>query len=235
MKGFFQTLEEQRWDDHRYYHHSRINQALHLVSAISFLIAYVLVFFDPAVSALIGWLVAMTTRQAGHFFFEPKGYDEVNQAMIRHWVEAMGDRLPIYTDDEAAADKGADAVFAEMHRLDKLLTIWDEDSDVAKINAAAGKKAVAVGDETFTIIERALAISRELGLGDLLALYTDGVVETPDANGEEFGNARLVEILTRHQDMPLSDLLSRVIEAVDRWSGGGPPHDDVTLVLARTR
>jgi len=76
---------------------------------------------------------------------------------------------------------------------------------------------------------------RELGLGDLLALYTDGVVETPDANGEEFGNARLVEILTRHQDVPLSDLLSRVIEAVDRWSGGGPPHDDVTLVLARTR
>ena len=80
MKGFFQALEEQRWDDHRYYHHSRINQALHLVSAISFLVAYVLVFFDPAVSALIGWLVAMTTRQAGHFFFEPKGYDEVNHA-----------------------------------------------------------------------------------------------------------------------------------------------------------
>jgi len=80
MRGFFQTLEEQRWDDHRYYHHSRINQALHLVSAISFLIAYVLVFIDPAVSALIGWLVAMTTRQAGHFFFEPKGYDEVNRA-----------------------------------------------------------------------------------------------------------------------------------------------------------
>ena len=31
------------------------------------------------------------------------GHDEVNQAMIRHWVEAMGDRLPIYTDAEAAA------------------------------------------------------------------------------------------------------------------------------------
>lgn len=76
---------------------------------------------------------------------------------------------------------------------------------------------------------------RELGLGDLLALYTDGVVETPDASGEEFGNARLVEILTCHQDVPLSELLTRVIDAVDRWSGGGAPHDDVTLVLARTR
>jgi serine phosphatase RsbU (regulator of sigma subunit) len=76
---------------------------------------------------------------------------------------------------------------------------------------------------------------RELGLGDVLALYTDGVVETPNASGEEFGSTRLVEILTRHQDASLADILERVIEAVDRWSGGGPPHDDVTLVLARTR
>ncbi len=76
---------------------------------------------------------------------------------------------------------------------------------------------------------------RELGLGDLLALYTDGVVETPNATGEEFGSARLVEILTRQKDASLADMLARVIEAVDGWSGGGPPHDDVTLVLARTR
>ena len=76
---------------------------------------------------------------------------------------------------------------------------------------------------------------RELGLGDLLALYTDGVVEAPNGNGEEFGNARLVELLTRYHEEPLSELLSRVIDAVDSWSGGGVPHDDITLVLARTR
>ena len=76
---------------------------------------------------------------------------------------------------------------------------------------------------------------RELGLGDLVAFYTDGVVETPNANGEEFGNARLVELLNGHKDVPLSELLTRVIDAVAGWSGGGPPHDDVTLVLARTR
>jgi hypothetical protein len=80
MAGFLETLKIQRWDDHRYYHHSRINQSLHLVSAISFLFSYVMIFRDPAVSALAGWLVAMTTRQTGHFFFEPKDYDEVNQA-----------------------------------------------------------------------------------------------------------------------------------------------------------
>ncbi|WP_036260796.1 hypothetical protein [Methylocapsa aurea] len=80
MAGFLEVLRTQRWDDHRYYHHSRINQSLHLVSAISFLCAYVLVFTDPVAAALAGWLAAMTTRQIGHFFFEPDGYDEVNQA-----------------------------------------------------------------------------------------------------------------------------------------------------------
>jgi hypothetical protein len=80
MRNFWAELQTQRRDDHRYYHHSRINQSLHLLSAISFLVAYVMVFTDPVAAALIGWLVAMVSRQSGHFFFEPKGYDEVNQA-----------------------------------------------------------------------------------------------------------------------------------------------------------
>ncbi|WP_026606250.1 hypothetical protein [Methylocapsa acidiphila] len=80
MNEFLQDLRTQRWDDHRYYHHSRINQSLHLFSAMSFLCAYVLIFTNPVAAALAGWLAAMVTRQVGHFFFEPKGYDEVNHA-----------------------------------------------------------------------------------------------------------------------------------------------------------
>jgi len=80
MHSFLEALRVQRWDDHRYYHHSRINQSLHLVSAISFVIAYAMIYVDPGVAGLIGWLVSMWTRQAGHFFFEPKHYDEINQA-----------------------------------------------------------------------------------------------------------------------------------------------------------
>jgi hypothetical protein len=85
--SFQEHLRIQRWDDHRYYHHSRINQSLHFISALSFLTAYVLLFSDPAMAALLAWLVAMSTRQAGHFFFEPKGYDEVNKATHEHKEE----------------------------------------------------------------------------------------------------------------------------------------------------
>lgn len=84
MQSFWTELRTQRCDDHRYYHHSRINQSLHFLSAISFIVAYAMMFKDPVVSALIGWLVAMVSRQSGHFFFEPKGYDEVNQATHEH-------------------------------------------------------------------------------------------------------------------------------------------------------
>jgi hypothetical protein len=81
---FLQELAMQRWDDHRYYHHSRINQSLHLVSAISFLFAYAVLFVAPAAAAMIGWLLAMPSRQIGHFFFEPKDYDVANQATHEH-------------------------------------------------------------------------------------------------------------------------------------------------------
>jgi len=84
MNSFMEALAQQRWDDHRYYHHSRINQSLHVLSALCFLASYVLLFTSPTAAALVGWILAMVSRQAGHFFFEPKGYDEVNQATFQH-------------------------------------------------------------------------------------------------------------------------------------------------------
>ena len=80
MKNFLEALRIQRWDDHRYYHHCRINQSLHLISALCFLVSYALLFVNPAWAALLAWLVSMIARQSGHFFFEPLGYDHVNDA-----------------------------------------------------------------------------------------------------------------------------------------------------------
>lgn len=79
MTSFRAQLAEQRLDDHRFYHHSLVNQSLHLLSATTFVVSYCLAFSDPAIAALLAWAVAMTSRQAGHFFFEPRGYDAINQ------------------------------------------------------------------------------------------------------------------------------------------------------------
>ncbi|MBR0859433.1 hypothetical protein [Bradyrhizobium liaoningense] len=77
MSRLSDMLRTQRFDDYRFYHQSTVNQTLHLFSAVIFLFCYGMLFRDPALAGIIGW-VAMLTRQAGHFFFEPNGYDAVN-------------------------------------------------------------------------------------------------------------------------------------------------------------
>ena len=84
MHEFLRKVESLRWDDHRYYHQSRINQTLHLISAVSFLAAYGLLLVDPALAGIVGWLVGMVTRQSGHIFFEPRGYDYINDTSYEH-------------------------------------------------------------------------------------------------------------------------------------------------------
>jgi hypothetical protein len=84
LKDFFAKVETLRWDDHRYYHQCRINQSLHFVSALSFLVAYAVVWKQPALAGLIGWLVGMVTRQSGHIFFEPRGFDTLHQCSYAH-------------------------------------------------------------------------------------------------------------------------------------------------------
>jgi len=84
MPRFAAMIRTLQHDDHRYYHQCRINQSLHLLSAVSFLAAYALLFVNPAVAGLVGWLVGMVTRQSGHIFFEPRGHDHKNGVSYEH-------------------------------------------------------------------------------------------------------------------------------------------------------
>ena len=82
--SFMEELQEQRWDDHRFYHQSRVNQTLHFFSAMCFLVTYVLIPTYPVYAAFFGWFIAMWVRQCGHFFFEPKGFDNIHQMTQQH-------------------------------------------------------------------------------------------------------------------------------------------------------
>jgi serine phosphatase RsbU (regulator of sigma subunit) len=71
-----------------------------------------------------------------------------------------------------------------------------------------------------------------LSPGDTLALYTDGVTESFNDMGEEFGEQRLVEALRRHRGLSPQTLLAAIIEDVRQFS----PHeqyDDITLIVAK--
>jgi serine phosphatase RsbU (regulator of sigma subunit) len=75
---------------------------------------------------------------------------------------------------------------------------------------------------------------RQLYPGDTLAFYTDGITESFDEAGEEFGEQRLTEALRKHRDLPPTDLLAAIVDAVRRFSPGDQ-QDDVTLIVARCK
>ena len=68
--------------------------------------------------------------------------------------------------------------------------------------------------------------------GDLIALYTDGVTESFNTAGEEFGEQRLTEALRRHRQLPSPDLLTAIVDEVQRFSPD-EQHDDITLIVAK--
>lgn len=77
------------------------------------------------------------------------------------------------------------------------------------------------------------AVAEErLFAGDTLALYTDGVTESFNDAGEEFGEQRLVEALRRHRKLPPGDLLKSIVGDIQRFSPN-EQHDDITLIIAR--
>ncbi|MGQ0721304.1 MAG: PP2C family protein-serine/threonine phosphatase [Candidatus Eiseniibacteriota bacterium] len=69
--------------------------------------------------------------------------------------------------------------------------------------------------------------------GDALALYTDGVTEAADPDGEFFSEERLVEALVRHRHASAAEIHDHVLDEVRRFQRGRDPDDDLTLILLK--
>jgi serine phosphatase RsbU (regulator of sigma subunit)/predicted enzyme related to lactoylglutathione lyase len=72
----------------------------------------------------------------------------------------------------------------------------------------------------------------QLAPGDLVALYTDGVTESPNEADEEFGEERLIQCLQRNASLPPQELLNAVIGEIKQFSPL-EQHDDITLIVAK--
>ena len=110
---------------------------------------------------LVATLLAFTATAAAE---EPQApAPAAKPAKPQKWPyshKAMGTlvNVTIWTSDEAAAAKGARAVFDEMDRIDGLMSNF-HDSEIFRINEEAGKKPVKVSDETLKVVDRALDVS----------------------------------------------------------------------------
>lgn len=69
--------------------------------------------------------------------------------------------------------------------------------------------------------------------GDLLTVFSDGVTDAMNAEGELFGEERLISAVSRHREFDGVELTRRVLEEVDRFVGAAPQQDDITFIAAR--
>ncbi|QNM05331.1 PP2C family protein-serine/threonine phosphatase [Qiania dongpingensis] len=75
----------------------------------------------------------------------------------------------------------------------------------------------------------------ELGPGDSLYVYTDGVAEATDGDNTLFGTERMLESLNRHKEAAPGEFLSLIKEDIDAFVGSAPQFDDITMVSLRLR
>jgi len=71
--------------------------------------------------------------------------------------------------------------------------------------------------------------------GDLLVAYTDGVTEANNVSGEEFGEARLQEMLASVAHLPADEIRNEVVREVREWCAGAPQYDDLTFVVLKVK
>jgi phosphoserine phosphatase RsbU/P len=69
--------------------------------------------------------------------------------------------------------------------------------------------------------------------GDVLAIYSDGVTESLDEREEEFGEARLIEVIQQHRARTAAGIRDRIDEALTRFVGKAKAVDDLTLVILK--
>jgi len=69
--------------------------------------------------------------------------------------------------------------------------------------------------------------------GDLIVAYTDGLTECADANGEEFGEERLIQLVRGNRDMSVEDMKKMILENVLKWKSSEEQDDDITLIIVR--
>jgi sigma-B regulation protein RsbU (phosphoserine phosphatase) len=69
--------------------------------------------------------------------------------------------------------------------------------------------------------------------GDVFVAYTDGIVESVNEYGEEFGEQRLIDLVQRKRDLPAEKLQKAIVDEVLGWAFEEERDDDMTLIVAR--
>jgi sigma-B regulation protein RsbU (phosphoserine phosphatase) len=102
------------------------------------------------------------------------------------------------------------------------LLLKGESSDVTLLKA----KGIALGVTDDVELQ---SVKIDLRPGDVLVLYTDGVTEAINDEEEEFGEERLLRVITENRSLPAQMILENILAAINEFAGSRPQHDDITI------
>ena len=128
------------------------------------------------------------------------------------------------------------AFFADFDPATRVLTYIRAGHNVPFLRRAAGEiQRLEEGDLPLGINPNArfLSGSTALAPGDLLVIYTDGVIEAVNELEQEFGEKRLLDVMQLTSSEPAAATLARLAYAVDGFAGSARQHDDITWLILR--
>ncbi|MEM1177048.1 MAG: SpoIIE family protein phosphatase [Acidobacteriota bacterium] len=126
-----------------------------------------------------------------------------------------------------------------------LLAVWDPERRTLQVASAghphlllvSGDRVREIGASSPPLCSGLPARDRQVEVntepGDVVVLYTDGVVEAASPTGEELGFGRWPELLPNLRTLPATKMLQALIADVDRHRAGRPAGDDVTALVAK--
>ena len=88
-------------------------------------------------------------------------------------------------------------------------------------------------DEGRTFVKLLEEVTVPLGRGDVFFLYTDGLSEAMNAEGDCFGDNRLASLIGQHADLGAEELRERILREIDAFTNSAVQQDDMTMVLLR--
>jgi len=129
----------------------------------------------------------------------------------------------------------ATAVYATLDGESRRLTLVNAGHPAVLIANGSSLTRLDASGPALGLIAAGCFAAHDLTLapGSLLVAYTDGVSEARDDDDEEFGEARLADLLASHSELPAAQLCSGILDAVRRHRGNRQDQDDVTVFVVR--
>ena len=186
-------------------------------------------------AALLMANVQATLRS--NVFNLPRGKDNELRLHSEKAVAQVVKKLNAHICSHTAANKFVTIFYAVYDDLEQTLTYCNAGHNPPLYFNGDGVRRLNTGGTVVGILPDAEYDQEVIHLeaGDLLLAYTDGIVESINEYGEEFGEDRLVQLVQKNQRLTAEEIQRAVVEQVLSWSFEEERGDDMTLIVAKIR